>query len=219
MTIEAQFLRLMTWLSPAFPVGAFAYSHGLETAIRDGIVADADGLAAWISGLVEHGGGWNDAVLLKAAWDSVTAGDARELADLVELAAALPPSLERRRETLDQGEAFLVAAHAWGPPPLEGAVAYPLVVGACAAGAGIALEPTLTAWLHAFAANLIGVAVRAVPLGQTDGVAAIAGLEPILLATAQRAARSTLDDLGQSAILSDIAAMRHETLDGRLFIS
>ncbi len=213
MTTEAQLLRLMTWLSPAFPVGAFGYSHGLETAIRDGAVRDADTLSAWIAGLVEHGSGWTDAVLFKAAW----AADAGGLAEIVELAEALAPSLERRRETLAQGEAFLIAAGAWGPSPLSGAVAYPVAVGATAAD--IPVETALTAWLHAFCANLVSVAVRAVPLGQTDGVAVIAGLEPIILETAQRAAASTLDDLGSSALNSDIAAMRHETLQPRLFIS
>src|SRR5258706_6843349 len=215
MITDAHILRLMTWLSPAFPVGAFGYSHGLETAIRDGAVKDAEALSAWIAGLVEHGGGWTDAVLFKAAWDT----DAAALSKVAELAAALAPSLERRRETLGQGEAFLTAARAWGQPVLNGAVAYPVAVGAVTATARIRLETALTAWLHAFAANLVSVAVRAVPLGQADGVAVLADLEPVILAAAARAAASSLDDLGSSALLSDIAAMRHEILDVRLFVS
>ncbi|THD62357.1 urease accessory protein UreF [Phenylobacterium sp.] len=213
MTTEAQLLRLLTWLSPAFPVGAFGYSHGLETAIREGAVHDADTLSPWISGLIEYGSGWTDAVLFKAAW----AANAEGVADIAELADALAPSLERRRETMSQGEAFLIAARAWGPTALSGPVAYPVAVGTAARD--IPIEAALTAWLHAFAANLVSVAVRAVPLGQTDGVAVIAGLEPIVLSTVARAAVSTLDDLGSSALLSDIAAMRHETLGVRLFIS
>jgi urease accessory protein len=209
-TTEGQLLRLMTWLSPAFPVGAFGYSHGLEQAIREGLVTDAETLSAWISGLVEHGGGWTDAVLFKAAW----AGE-----DVAELAEALAPSQERRRETLAQGEAFLTAARAWGPGPLQGPTAYPVALGASAGAARLPLEAALTAWLHAFAANLVSVAVRAIPIGQTAGVAVIAGLEPIILQTAARAAASSLDDLGSCAICSDIAAMRHETLDGRLFVT
>ena len=213
MTIEAHLFRLMTWLSPAFPVGAFSYSHGLETVIRDGAVSDADTLSAWISGLIEHGSGWADAVLFKAAWE---APDAAALAEIAELAAAMTPSLERRRETLGQGEAFLIAARAWGSPPLTGLIAYPVAV---TADAKISLDIALAAWLHGFAANLVSVAVRAVPLGQTRGVAVIADLEPVVLAATARAAASTLDDLGSAALLSDIAAMRHETLGGRLFIS
>lgn len=216
MTTEAHLLRLLTWLSPAFPVGAFSYSHGLETVIRDGTVSSADTLSAWIAGLIEHGGGWTDSVLFKAAW---TAPDMVALAEVAELAGALTPCLERRRETLSQGEAFLIAAQAWGPSPLSGPIAYPVAVAAVTSAANIALDAALTAWLHAFAANLVSVAVRAVPLGQTAGVAVMVDLEPVILATATRAAASTLDDLGSAALLSDIAAMRHETLGVRLFIS
>ncbi|HEX7944236.1 MAG TPA: urease accessory UreF family protein, partial [Phenylobacterium sp.] len=107
---------------------------------------------------------------------------------------------------------------AWHPPPILRAP-YCVAVGAAAGAAGIPLEPALTAWLHAFAANLTSVAVRALPLGQSDAVAVIASLEAVILRTAARASASTLDDLGSGAVVSDIAAMRHETLEGRLFIS
>jgi urease accessory protein len=217
MTTEAHLVRLLTLLSPAFPVGAFGYSHGLETAIREGLVTDAGTLCDWIAGVIEHGGAWSDAVLLKAAWEA--SEDAPALGEVAELAGAMPVSLERRRETLGQGEAFLTAARAWGEPPITGPVAYCVAVGAVCGRAAIPLEAALTGWLHAFAANLISVAVRAIPIGQTDGVATIAELEPVILATVARAARSTLDDLGQAGICSDIAAMRHETLGVRLFIS
>lgn len=216
MRIEAAQLRLLTWFSPAFPVGAFGYSHGLETAIREGAVGCADELLAWILGLVEHGSGWTDAVLFRAAWG---AADAAELADLAELAEALSPSRERRRETLGQGTAFIAAIRAWGEPAMAGEVAYPVAAGAACAAAGLPLEPALAAWLHGFAANLVSVAVRAIPLGQSDGVAVLAALEPSLLAVTGRAAAASLDDLGACALLSDIAAMRHETLQPRLFIS
>jgi len=216
MPTEARLLRLLTWLSPAFPVGSFGYSHGLETAIREGAVTDAGALTGWIATLLEHGSGWTDAVLARAAWTAVTAEDHTALDEIAELAEALAPSLERRRETLSQGEAFLTAVAAWHAPPIASA-AYPVAVGAAAGAAGIPLAPALTAWLHAFAANLVSVAVRAIPLGQSDAVAVIAALEPVILRTAHLASESTLDDLGQAAILSDIAAMRHETLEGRLF--
>lgn len=218
MPTEARLLRLLTWLSPAFPVGAFGYSHGLETAIREGAVTDARSLTGWIAGLIEHGSGWTDSVLARAAWTAVTAENHAALDEVAELAEALAPSLERRREALAQGEAFLTAVAAWHPPPILNAP-YCVAVGAAAGAAGIPLQPALTAWLHAFAANLTSVAVRAIPLGQSDAVAVIASLEVVILRTAERATAATLDDLGSGAILSDIAAMRHETLQGRLFIS
>src|SRR5207302_6913802 len=110
MRTEAVQLRLTTWFSPAFPVGAFGYSHGLESAIREGWVTDADALSAWILGLLEQGSGWSDAVLFRAAW---ACADAAELSEIAELAVALSPSLERRRESLGLGEAFLTAVRAW----------------------------------------------------------------------------------------------------------
>jgi len=216
MPTEARLIRLLTWLSPAFPVGSFGYSHGLETAIREGAVTDARGLTGWIAGLLEHGSGWTDAVLVKAAWTAVTAEDHAALDEIAELAEALAPSLERRRETMAQGEAFLTAVAAWNPPPIIRAP-YPVALGAAAGAACLPLAPALTAWLHAFAANLVSVAVRAIPLGQSDALQVIAALEPVILRVAARAAESTLDDLGSASLKSDIAAMRHETLDGRLF--
>ena len=216
MATEARLLRLLTWLSPAFPTGAFGFSHGLETAIRDDAVTDVRTLTGWIAALLEHGSAWSDAVLVKAAWVAVTHEDHVALDEVAELAEALAPSVERRRETMSQGEAFLTAVAAWSPPPILRAP-YPVALGAAAGAAGVPLEPALTAWLHAFSANLVSVAVRAVPLGQSDALQVLAALEPVILRTANRAAASTLDDLGSASIASDVASMRHETLNGRLF--
>jgi urease accessory protein len=221
--MTAPLLKLLTWLSPAFPVGGFSYSHGLEQAIHTGAVHDRASLNAWIAALLAHGSGWSDAVLLTEAWRASTTADGPRLADIAELADAMAPSLERRRESLSQGAAFLTAARAWRPegllPPYGDPAPYCVAVGATAAAHGVPLEPTLTAWLHAFASNLTSIALRAVPLGQTDGVAVLAALEPLILETAARAAASSLDDLGACALMSDIASMRHETQQVRLFIS
>ena len=220
MRTEAAQLRLLTWFSPAFPVGAFGYSHGLETAIREGRVPDAEALYAWIRSLLEQGSGWSDAVMFKLAW---SAGDDLELAELAELGEALAPSRERHRETMQLGTAFASAVRSWASPsPIEGESRerpYPVVAGAACADAAIPLASALTAWLHGFAANLVSVAVRAIPIGQSDAVQVLAALEPAILAVAERAAPATRDDLGSCAFLSDIAAMRHETLQPRLFIS
>jgi len=228
MRTEAAQLRLLTWFSPAFPVGAFGYSHGLETAIREGAVSSTDDLAAWIEGLLEHGSGWSDAVLFKLAWD---AADAGELAELAELAEALAPSSERHKETMQLGTAFVKAVGPWllaetqpfAQSETEGASGarppYPCAAGAACAAADIALPAALVAWLHGFVANLVSVAVRAIPIGQRNAVAVLAALEGTILATAERAVESSRHDLGGCAFLSDIAAMRHETLQPRLFIS
>lgn len=213
-------LRLMTWLSPAFPVGGFAYSHGLERAVEDGLVADRDALEDWIAALLEFGSGWNDAVLFADAWRTAQAGG--DLADLRELAEALSGSAERHRETMLQGAAFLAAAGGWPHPALAAVPRespYCVAVGAVAGAHGVPLADALSAFLQAFASNLAQAAVRLGVTGQTGAVETMAALEKRVLAVAARAAASSLDDLGAATILSEISAMRHETQYSRLFRS
>lgn len=216
-------LRLMTWLSPAFPVGAFSYSHGLEQAAAQGDIADAAALLSWLSVLLDDGGLWNDLVLLTAAYAAVTSADAGALRECAELADALCPSLERRRETLSQGRAFAAATVAAWPDErladLPADLAYPVAVGACAAASGAPLLPALAAYAQAFCGNLVAAAMRLSAIGQGDAVAVLATLEPRIADAARRAAVSTLDDLGGLCLISDICAMRHETLYSRIFIT
>ncbi|MCF3641451.1 urease accessory protein UreF [Rhizobium sp. TRM95111] len=213
-------LRLMAWLSPAFPIGAFSYSGGLEQAVHDGTVADATGLRDWLEALLRDGGFWNDAVLLAEAYRA--AGDEGRLAAVAELAAALCGSGERYRESLQQGEAFLTAAAAWPHPALAtlgSSTAYPVAVGAVAGAHATGLEASAAAYLHAVVSNLASVAIRCGVIGQRDGVAVLAAIEPLLARIAARAACSMLDDLGSATVLADVASLRHETLEPRLFRS
>ena len=213
-------LRLMAWLSPAFPVGGFSYSHGLERAVHDGLVADSGSLAAWLETLVEMGSGWNDAVLFTEAWRR--ARDGGDLAEITDLAEALAGSHERHTETMLQGDAFLKAASAWSNPVLgrlPAECAYCVAVGAVAGGNGIALQDALSAFLQAFFSNLVQAAIRLGVVGQSGATALLAGFEPLALATAARAAGSAADDLGGCAFVSDVMAMKHETQYSRLFRS
>ncbi|WP_437372330.1 urease accessory protein UreF [Inquilinus limosus] len=221
--------RLMAWLSPSYPVGAFSHSSGLEWAVEAGWVTDRPGLIAWIEDALAAGAGWNDAVLFTHAHRAAAADDDDRLAEVADLAAALAASRERQVETLAQGTAFLMISRAaWPVPGLERlaarageSVAYPVAVAACAAGHGIALAPALTAFLHAVAANLVSAAQRLVPLGQTDGQRAIAALMPAVEGTAARAAALPDGDpfiqCGGLAVAADIASMQHETQYTRLF--
>lgn len=212
-------LRLMSWLSPVFPTGGFAYSAGLEQAAADGLVADPATLERWIAAALTHGTAWNDAVLLAAGHRS--AGDAEAIASLAELAAALNVSAERRRETRDQGTAFIEAAGHWftdvALPPRT--TPLPVAVGAAAGLSGIAVEPALAAFLNTLATNQLQCAIRLSVTGQTGAASVLAKLEPVIAGSADRASRSTLDDLGTAAFAGDIASQLHETLEPRLFLS
>jgi urease accessory protein len=220
--------RLMTWLSPAFPVGAFTYSHGLEWAVEDGTVTSAAALTAWLSDILRHGAGRSDAILLAAAFRAASEDRRQDLVDIAELAHALQPSKERRLESGAQGRAFATAiADTWGAPTLvdlarrllPAPVAYPVALAVAAADHRLPLVETIEAYLTAFAANLVSAAVRAVPLGQTEGQRAIRDLAPVVSTVAADALAATLDDIGGACLRADIASMAHETQYTRLFRS
>jgi urease accessory protein len=205
----AALYRLMTWLSPSFPVGAFSYSSGIEWAVEAGDISDAPSLQ----------------VCLCHAWRAAAATDDDALAAVAELAAAFTPSRERHLETTAQGRAFAdITAATWTCDALtrlmrlaSGPIAYPVAVGAVAAGHGVRLEWSLHAFLHAQAANWISAGVRLIPLGQTDSQRVMAALEPIVAFTATRALQANLDDIASATFRADLASMRHETQYTRLF--
>jgi len=219
--------RLIIWLSPSFPVGAFAYSHGLELAAERGWVRDRDALSAWLADLVRNGSLRNDMVFLSAAWRAVAASDDVALKSVNELALALQPSAERRLETVTQGNAFLATLVAAWPVgrlatvtnTLRSDVAYPVAVGAGAAAHGIAIGGVLYAFGIAFVANLVSAAIRLSIVGQTDAQRVIASLMPAVAEAARMAELATLDDIGSATLRSDLASLAHETQYSRLFRS
>lgn len=217
----------MAWLSPAFPVGAFSYSSGIEWAVEAGDIVDAASLQCWLAVVIAEGGVFCDAVFFVHAHRAIATDDKALLRAAAELAVALCPSRERHLETTSQGRAFVEAARAaWDCPALgrlaavfDGAVAYPIAVAVTAAGHGVPLAPALNAYLNAAAASLISAGVRLIPLGQTDGQRVLAALEPTIAATVERALATPLDQIGGAAMRADIASMRHETQYTRLFRS
>lgn len=219
--------RLMAWLSPAYPVGAFSYSSGIEWAVEAGDITDAQTLRAWLAVMLGDGGGFCDAVFFVHAHRATAADDGKALRAAAELAATFAPSKERHLETTAQGNAFVEATRAaWPTSSLDalkaawdGPVAYPVAVAVAAAGHGIAVEPALAAYLQAVAANWVSAGVRLIPLGQSDGQRVLAALEPIVAATLTRALATTLDDVASAAFRADIASARHETQYTRLFRS
>jgi urease accessory protein len=238
--------ELMIWLSPAFPVGAFAFSHGLELAVERGWVDGRAGLEAWLSDLVASGSLRTDLIVLAAAWRAET-GDSSifrcgsrdwashadrkmelsPISSINDLALAMQPSAERRLETVTQGNAFLATVRAAWPHPriaaargsIGGDVAYPVAIGISAAAHAIPLAGTLLGFAIAFVSNLASAAIRLSVIGQTDGQRMLATLMPALSDAAAAAATATLEDLGSAVFRSDIASQQHETQYTRLFRS
>lgn len=221
MTTDSDIVTLAQWLSPAFPVGAFAYSHGLEVVIQQKTLASAQDLQDWLTDVLAHGSGRNECILLRAAYGCASLA---ALATVNETALAASPSCERVLETELQGSAFAqTAAAIWpcadGDARAPSALCYPVAVGYAAAHQRFDVDLTAAMYLHAFASNLVSVAVRAVPLGQTEGQRVLAALAPLCTQIAAQTGGTTLDDLSSTAFLSDIASMHHETLQPRIFRS
>ena len=220
-------LPLLAWLSPSYPVGAYAYSHGLEWAVEAGDVAHEASLAGWLSDLLQQGAGRNDAVLLAHAYRAAAVGDLDMLRETNDLALALAPSRELRLETSQQGRSFLDATLAAWPAPalldisaaLPGDVAYSVAVGASSAAHGVALEPTIEGYLLALVQNLVSAAVRLAPIGQTGGTRVVAELAPAVAALAAAVPELTLDDIGGATFRADLGSFLHETQYTRLFRS
>jgi urease accessory protein len=210
-TESTQLLLLLNWMSPTFPIGSFAYSHGLEQAIADGRLKDAETAEGWIADLLLHGSGWNDAVLFAQCWDG-------DVSELNEFALALAGSRERHLETTQLGRAFAIAAAVWTrSEPQRDEIAYAVAAGRACRNAGVSQEQALVAFVQGFCAALVSVAVRLVPLGQTQGLEVLRNLAPVIQRVALDAAAASLDDIGGCCIAADIAAMRHETLEPRIF--
>lgn len=227
---EGGLYRLLSWMSPSFPVGAYTYSHGIEYAIEAGLIKDAKDLAVWIEGVVSFGAGRVDADFFRDAWRAVDAGDDDALARTVEGADALRGSKETALESTAQGEAFMQTVRAVWPHArmeewtdvlrvLDRPPPYAVAVGVAAAVSGLALKSTLIAFLHAFSANLVSAAVRLVPLGQTDGQKTLAALQPVVLDAALASLERSGEDLGSAAPIVEWTSMKHETQYTRLFRS
>lgn len=223
----AALYRLIAWLSPSYPIGAFSYSSGLEWAVEAGDIKDAAMLREWIQAMFAHGSVGCDAAFFVHAHRATAIADDSALRDVAELASAFTPSKERQLETTAQGRAFVDTTQTvWPCAALErllqiwnGPIAYPVAVAVAAAGHGIALEAALNVYLHAVASNLVSAGVRLVPLGQTDGQHVLASLQPTVLAAAKQALASKLEDIGSATFRADLASIRHETQYTRLFRS
>ena len=218
---------LQVWFSPAFPVGAFAYSHGLEAAVDHGWIKNRNTLESWFAELVAHGALQNDLILLAAAWRSTDTGDAAQLRDIAELGTALQPTAERHLEATQQGRSFVDTVIAAWPPEMPSLlreldqhdITYPVSVGAAAALHEIPLSDVLRAYAVGFLSNLTSAAIRLSIVGQTDAQRILAALMPDLIISAERAETASLDDIGSATLRSDLASMLHETQYSRLFRS
>jgi urease accessory protein len=210
--------KLLAWLSPAYPVGSYAFSHGLENAVETGLVECDETAQDWIADLLLRGGGFADLAFAANAWNM--ADDSRELGRLNDYALAFQTTSELRLETTEQGRAFAdVSAVAWPSDAVarlasavSGRLAYPVAVGVTARAHAVAQRAMLTAYAHAFA-------VRLVPLGQTAGQRMTAWLATPCETAARRAAETGYENVATLVPMAEITSMNHEQQYTRLFRS
>ena len=207
---DSKLITVMQWLSPAFPIGGFAYSHGLEWAINKGYVSNREELQKWVSDLLEYGSLKNDAILIKLV---LKGSDPKEIN---EIAIALCPANERLSETQLQGGAFCkIMREVWSLEIDD--LTLPIALALAAKNESIDQNLVLPAYLHSFCSNLISVAMRLIPIGQTDGQKTLRELSPLISDSVRAVAKSDKDDLGSACFLSDVSAMQHEYLQPRVF--
>jgi urease accessory protein len=227
---DAALYRMLTWFSPGFPIGAFSYSHGLETAAASGGVHDKETLQRWIAAILAHGAGRMDADTLRDAHRAASAQDLEALAATNARGLAFRGTSEMALETTAQGEAFLSTCRAaWPDPLLErlgtmlGAagerVCHAAVAGAVTARAGIPLDCALTAYLQAMAGNLVSAGLRLGIVGQTDGERILAALAPVVSTAVAGALTRNPTAFGGATLAIELASMAHETQSSRLFRS
>lgn len=218
---------LRIWLSPSFPTGAYAYSHGLEKAVDSGLIVDRITLVSWLSDLIEIGSLPNDLILLASAWRATETGNSRLLVETASLGAALQPSGERELEAVQQGTSFLQQIEAawpysgegWGALAGDVPAVYPVAVGFATSRHAIPLPDVLDTYGVAFVSNLASASIRLSIIGQTDAQHVIANLLSLIEAASDKASRSSLVDLGSAVWISDLASLQHETQHTRLFRS
>ena len=208
-SVHKDIMTLQTWFSPAFPTGAFSYSHGMESAIQDNLITDAGSLKSWISLLLSFGSGRNDGLFLKAAYEGVSKANA--------LCLALCGSKERLRETTELGQAFSRVVKAGYDVKLPDRTAYPVAVGMTAKQIDLDLALTLQSYLLAFASNLISVGVRTIPIGQQAGLNCLIGLYPVIEKMTKEIKLQSLNELGSGTLVSDLMAIKHENSVPRIY--
>jgi urease accessory protein len=208
-SVHQDMMTLQTWFSPAFPTGAFSYSHGMESAIQNNLVKDAGSLKSWIDSLLSYGSGRNDGLFLKAAYEG--------FAEANDLCLASCGSKERLLETMELGQAFSRVVRASYDVNLPDGMAYPVAVGVTAKQIDLDLALTLQSYLQAFASNLISVGIRTIPIGQQAGQDCLIGLYPVIEHMTKKIRSESLNELGAATFVSDLMAMKHENSVPRIY--
>lgn len=229
MNIEA-FLSLLQFTDGLFPAGAYAHSFGLESYMQAGTVRDAAGVEAFLCALLEGSSGPTDAVVALWAWRAARSDDLETCLRIDRTFDAMKPAAELRSASRQMGRQVLrIASHQGGRRLLadlfraveRGAAPghHPVAFGAVGSVLGWRPEETAAAYLYSTCAAVVAAALRLLPLGQLAGQRILWRARPLIGRLAKEAQVTQPDEFWSFAPALEIAAMRHATLEARLFRS
>ena len=201
---------LTQWLSPSYPIGAYNFSQGLEYAVKASLVYNEETLTDWLSENLEAGNFWNDAIFVKLSFFIETDD---QLEELVELINAFSTSKARLDEQILQGKAFSKVT------PNSKDAPYPISLGISAKNYDMNIEEVIPLYLQSCLSNIISVAQRLLPIGQTEAVKILRDLFPKIEEVSKLVLRSSETDILSSCYLTDSCSIFQETIDGKIFKS
>ncbi len=201
---------LQIWFSSSFPIGSYAYSHGLEALIDEKKIENKDDVKEFLDALLFYGTLRNDYIFMKSIYKGV---------EINELILASASSKERQIEIIDMGNSFRkIMKDSWKLSlPKNTSFIY------CLAKAGlhfnIKFDHLIKFYLQSFISNLINVCVKHIPMSQKDGqslnVIYIDQIQEFLIDSY----KLTLKDIGSTFFIGDIFAIKHENLDSRIYLT
>tara|TARA_B100001248_G_scaffold129623_1_gene97190 strand:- start:147 stop:860 length:714 start_codon:yes stop_codon:yes gene_type:complete len=218
---------VLTWFSPSYPIGSYAYSHGLEYAVEEGLVKDPQTLLGWIRDLLFFGTGYNDSIIINSIYDSVANDNCVEFDYISQIANAIKPTKEIALESYQQGVSFkniLMDVYSnsnltFYLNRLDDCITYPSVVGVAGGIFEVEKKLLLHSYLHAFTSNILSAALRIMPIGQTEIQKIIFQMKGNVEEMTNKSLGLSLSDLGSSVFISDWASSKHQNQYTRLFRS
>jgi urease accessory protein len=217
-------LRLLHLASPALPIGTFAYSHGLESAVLLGFIEGADDTATWIAGLLRHSLRTWDMPILVRMYGAFDVGDSQAARLWNHRLLASRPTAELAEENRQLGQALsrvlihlgVLGAREWRTDP---GVTYEAMFALASAEWKVPIEAALFAYGFAWCEMLVGAATKLVPLGQTQSQQILAGLTAEIESAVGDGLSLGDDDLSTFAPAHAMASALHESQYSRLFRS
>lgn len=217
-------LRLWQLISPALPVGAYAYSAGLEAAVDQGYVASEDDLAAWTEGQIRHALAGLDVPVLARLMRAWHAGDAAAVRQWTDFLLACRETAELRAEDVHLGRALarLLSeitedeTRAWDQ---NDDVTWATLFARAAVSWSISVEDAAAGYLWAWLENQVAAGVKLIPLGQTAGQRVLSRVSACIPGVVADGLGVEDDDIGFGAPGVALLSAMHETQYSRLFRS